>query len=49
MTDTDSLFYKIDTRDFYEDMKANGDKYGMSNFNCDLIIASGPMISPCSY
>ena len=23
MTDTDSLFYKIDTKDFYEDMKAD--------------------------
>jgi hypothetical protein len=24
MTDTDSSFYKIDTKDFYEDMKADG-------------------------
>ena len=24
MTDTDSSFYKIDTNDFYEDMKADG-------------------------
>ena len=36
MTDTDSLFYKIDTKDFYEDMKADGERYDMSNFDCDL-------------
>jgi hypothetical protein len=36
MTGTDSLFYKIDTEDFYEDTKANDGKYGMSNFDCDL-------------
>jgi hypothetical protein len=36
MTDTDSSFYKIDTKDFYEDMKADGEKYDMSNFDCDL-------------
>eukprot|EP01050_Picozoa_sp_SAG11_P051613 SAG11_NODE_29429_length_310_cov_46.236967_1_plen_103_part_11 len=36
MTDTDSLMYHIETDDFYEDMKKDGDKYDMSNFDCDL-------------
>ena len=36
MTDTDSLMYKIDTRDFYEDMKTDSKHYDMSNFDCDL-------------
>ena len=33
MTDTDSLCYHIKTRDFYEDMKSDADKYDMSNFS----------------
>jgi hypothetical protein len=28
--------YKVETKDFYEDMKSDGDKYDMSNFDCDL-------------
>ena len=36
MTDTDSLMYKIDTKDFYEDMKTDSKHYDMSNFDCDL-------------
>ena len=36
MTDTDSLFYKVETKNFYEDMKADGGRYDMSNFDCDL-------------
>ena len=36
MTDTDSLMYHIKTDNFYEDMKNDGDKYDMSNFDCEL-------------
>eukprot|EP01052_Picozoa_sp_SAG31_P037904 SAG31_NODE_4970_length_2827_cov_3.862903_1_plen_213_part_00 len=31
-TDTDSLCYHVRTDDFYKDMKADADKYDMSNF-----------------
>ena len=36
MTDTDSLMYHIKTDDFYQDMKKDGDKYDMSNFDHEI-------------
>ena len=36
MTDTDSLMFKIDTKDFYEDMKTDSKHYNMSDFDRDL-------------